>query len=254
MRSSPFPDRSQQWAAASPITYIPSLITKAEYDYSYCNSFSTTPPKQPDPPPRPLTTAQQATPPQPVLLLRLPPTYRIITTHTIRRWLNSLWLTTISLTKRVPLRLDLQELVYQALGLGPVQVLGPEQERQQTRRLKDIWDLMVNGFIRLNPPRRLRRGRGRRSSGPKEGGSGRIRRCWSGTLVSSVLWSFFVFFSSLPSFPFSFPITRWTDTSQPFFFACFECNSLVQTLRRRPVQRRQRQHAQQRVREVPELL
>lgn len=171
-------------------SHIISRILQTDFkSYSFL-SFSTTPPKQPDPPPRPLTTAQQATHPQPVLLLRLPPMYRTITTHTTRRWLNSLWLTTISLIKLL-LRLDLQELVYQALGLVlvlvQVQVLGPEQEQQQTQRLKDIWDPMVNGFIRLNRPRRPRRGRGRRSSGLKEGGYGRIRRCWSGTLVSVVL-------------------------------------------------------------------
>jgi hypothetical protein len=199
LRSSPFLDRFDQWAAVSPPLPPTSLsqIIRAEIVCSYGDLISTTPPKQPDPPPRPPITAQQATHPQPVLLLRLPPTCRTITTHTTRRWLNSPWLTTISLTKRLLPRLDLQELVYQALGpvLVPVlvQVLGPEQEQQQTQRLKDIWDLMANGFIRLNPLRRPRRGRGRRSSGLKEGGSGRIRRCWSGILVSVVLRSILVF-------------------------------------------------------------
>lgn len=162
-------------------------MIEAESDYSHCNSCSTTPHKQPDPPPRPLTTARQATHPQPVLLPRLRPMCRTITTHTTRRWLNSPWLTTISLTKRLLPRLDLQELVYQALGPVLGQVLQQEQEQLQIQRLKVIWDPMVNGFIRLNPLRRPLRGRGRRSSGVREGGYGRIRRCWSGILVSAVL-------------------------------------------------------------------
>lgn len=182
---------------------MPFHIINADFICSYGETTSTTPPKQPDHQPRPLTTARQATHPQPVLLLRLPPTCRTIITHTIRRWLNSLWLITISLTKLLP-RLDLQaqdlELGLGSPALGPapvlVQVLGPEQ--QQTRRLKDIWDLMANGSTRLNRPRRQLRGRGRRSSGPREGESGRIRRCWSGTLVSIVLWFFLVFSSFYP--------------------------------------------------------